>query len=261
MRIFDCCLLNKELELLELRMEYLDPIVDYFVVTQSFETFSGQNKPLYLSGDLPPSFKKFEKKIVTSLVPTWRGEQTDFQGATAQGWERFMREALSRNTMTQMVDLLARAGDTVLMSDVDEIPNRDLVVQYAECKGVAVSHHQKFYRYYLNTWTGTTYPCTIQTRWPLAIRPQEMRNMRFQWPSALGGWHFSTLYDTTQKLMDFSHAEYDTPYWHQRLAENKAALREPFDRGGETYTIERIDKSFPDPVWQNKNKYQEWIYQ
>ena len=43
-RIFDVFLFFNELDLLELRFKTLYPIVDYFIVTELSETFSGKPK-------------------------------------------------------------------------------------------------------------------------------------------------------------------------------------------------------------------------
>ena len=43
-KIFDVFLFFNELDLLELRLETLYEVVDYFVITELFETFSGKSK-------------------------------------------------------------------------------------------------------------------------------------------------------------------------------------------------------------------------
>ena len=47
-RIFDVFLFFNELDLLELRFKTLYPIVDYFIVTELCETFSGKPKNFFL---------------------------------------------------------------------------------------------------------------------------------------------------------------------------------------------------------------------
>jgi beta-1,4-mannosyl-glycoprotein beta-1,4-N-acetylglucosaminyltransferase len=48
MRI-DAFLLNTELDLLELRLNILDPVMDKFVIVESTVEFSGKPKPLYFA--------------------------------------------------------------------------------------------------------------------------------------------------------------------------------------------------------------------
>ena len=47
MKIYDCFGFFNELDLLELRLEIMAPIVDYFVITEYTVTYKGDPKPLY----------------------------------------------------------------------------------------------------------------------------------------------------------------------------------------------------------------------
>ena len=47
MKIFDTFLFFNELDILEIRLNILYPHIDYFVINESVETFSGDSKPLY----------------------------------------------------------------------------------------------------------------------------------------------------------------------------------------------------------------------
>ena len=48
-RLVDATLVNDEVDLLLLRLEYLAPYVDHFYVAESPETYTGLAKPLYVS--------------------------------------------------------------------------------------------------------------------------------------------------------------------------------------------------------------------
>ena len=51
--IYDCFIFNNEVELLELRLNILDPYVDKFVLTEGDTTFSGLPKEsVYLQNKL-----------------------------------------------------------------------------------------------------------------------------------------------------------------------------------------------------------------
>ena len=47
MKVFDVFTFYNELDLLELRMEILGDVVDYFVINEATITFTGNEKPLY----------------------------------------------------------------------------------------------------------------------------------------------------------------------------------------------------------------------
>lgn len=46
--VFDCIPFFNELDILKLRMEIMDPYVDYFVLEESTVTFSGEDKRMIL---------------------------------------------------------------------------------------------------------------------------------------------------------------------------------------------------------------------
>ncbi len=64
-RVYDLLLFNQELELLETRLSYLDPVVDVFVIGESEQTFIGEAKPLWFAQNRA-RFQKYEKKSAMS---------------------------------------------------------------------------------------------------------------------------------------------------------------------------------------------------
>ena len=48
MRVFDCTIINDELDMLELRFRTLEDVVDTFIVAEALQTHSGQPKLLHL---------------------------------------------------------------------------------------------------------------------------------------------------------------------------------------------------------------------
>ena len=63
MRIFDSFIFFNELDLLEMRLNILNDVVDYFVLTESPWTVSGNPKPLYYQENKD----RFEN-IVTEII-------------------------------------------------------------------------------------------------------------------------------------------------------------------------------------------------
>ena len=49
MKVIDLFPFFNELDLLEIRLNSLDPYVDCFILSEATKTFSGLDKPLYLS--------------------------------------------------------------------------------------------------------------------------------------------------------------------------------------------------------------------
>ena len=63
MTIFDTFTFYNELDLLELRLNILGDVVDYFVINEANITFTGKPKPLYYQEN-KERFKKWEDKII-----------------------------------------------------------------------------------------------------------------------------------------------------------------------------------------------------
>ena len=62
-KIYDCFNFFNELDLLEIRLNTLYDIVDYFVIIESNLTHSGEVKPFYYE-DNKSRFEKFSDKII-----------------------------------------------------------------------------------------------------------------------------------------------------------------------------------------------------
>ena len=67
MKVYDCFIFNNELDLLELRLNILDPYVDKFIITDGDTTFSGNPKEsVYLKNK--ERFSKWEEKIIHNYI-------------------------------------------------------------------------------------------------------------------------------------------------------------------------------------------------
>jgi len=66
LKVLDAVLMSNELELLEIRMNELDAVVDYFLIVESNATFTGLAKETYFAKNRD-RFAKFQHKIVYRL--------------------------------------------------------------------------------------------------------------------------------------------------------------------------------------------------
>ena len=67
MKVFDVFPFFNELDLLEIRLNILNPYVDYFVLSESTKTFSGLDKPLFYEEN-KERFAEFNHKIIHNIV-------------------------------------------------------------------------------------------------------------------------------------------------------------------------------------------------
>ena len=65
MKIFDCFTYYNEEQVLKLRLEELGDFVDFFLIVEASETFTGKPKPFYLDS-FPDWMNKWLPKILRS---------------------------------------------------------------------------------------------------------------------------------------------------------------------------------------------------
>jgi len=122
-RIFDCFTFFNEFDLLEIRLSYLYPYVDHFIIAESDTTHNGAEKPFNFQAQRD-RYKRFEDKIIYIA-----SEMPEFSGDIKGAWKRegFQRDEIKRG----LQQANAQPDDIVLLSDLDEIINAKLVVQLA----------------------------------------------------------------------------------------------------------------------------------
>ena len=111
MKVFDCFMFLNELDIIEMRMNILNDYVDYFVITESDLTFSGNEKP-FIFEKHSDKFKKFKDKIIYNKVIVPKNISIT--------WDR---EIFQRNSSTNILKDYAEDCDLILTSDADEIPS------------------------------------------------------------------------------------------------------------------------------------------
>lgn len=114
MKIFDCLLFNNELDLLEIRCNELKGVVDVHVLCESKITFTALNKPL--------NFKENQRKFNDFNISYKETPPLNFGWSWGNEW--FQRNYIYEN----LLSLNPEPDDIVLLSDTDEIPNKDTLV-------------------------------------------------------------------------------------------------------------------------------------
>lgn len=181
MRIFDCFTFFTELEILELRLMELAPVVDTFVIVEATRTHRGQK--------WSPVFARERKRfapwldqivhVVVDDLPLPEGN-LDWRPENAQ------RNAILRGLTT------ATSGDMIMVSDVDEIPHRHGVLSAVE-GGRTCVFEQAMYYYYVNArYTPKNWYGTVMAPYGTFESPQALRDARTRIkPRVLSGAHLS----------------------------------------------------------------------
>lgn len=116
--VYDCIPFFNELDILNLRLHILDPVVDKFIIEEATVTFSGQPKELCFEKN-KDMFREFLPKIEYIVVDDSPVDTTTHLR------DKFQKNALIRGLGD------AKEEDVILLSDVDEIPNPEVVREIA----------------------------------------------------------------------------------------------------------------------------------
>jgi len=281
MKVFDSFIFFNELELLEMRLNILDDVVDYFVLTESPFTVSGNEKPLYYQEN-KDMFGKFNDKIVhhiTEEIPNDFNhllEKSKFHVAYKDPDPygtpminlpvRFQRALFNRNNSAFGIE---KAGvtddDLVITSDADEIVNPLLLQDLewfnpsnhyvAECR----AFYYKLNFLYQEDWMGSRL-CTWKHLKNTTI-DQHRQDHENAHKIQDAGWHFSFLGNAENfklKLASYEHTENNTDTVTRNAEEKIESGLDPLGRG-QTYKAVPIDDSYPDYITNNQEKYAEFI--
>lgn len=177
-RIFDGFTYNGEHELLDLRIRELSRVVDGFALVMSDRNFRGEERPYPAQASLANEYQNL--KIFALKAPEGPHPTVDFYQRGKVG--------------TALMSFAPERGDLLMLSDVDEIPNREVLAELARkpmTTPVCLIQNLFYYR-----------PCWLQAQpwlgtvvWPFTgtvYNTQDLRNQRASFPLIpKGGWHFS----------------------------------------------------------------------
>jgi beta-1,4-mannosyl-glycoprotein beta-1,4-N-acetylglucosaminyltransferase len=131
MKIIDCFTFYNELDVLKVRLEELYDVVDHFILVEATKTHAGNDKPLYYK-DNKESFNNYNDKIIHIVI--------DFP-QTNDSW---VRENYQRNCIDLGIkQLIMNDNDIIIISDLDEIPNFDVMRSIKDNK-VIINNNQVY---------------------------------------------------------------------------------------------------------------------
>lgn len=283
--IYDCFTFFNELDLLEIRLNVLKDVVDKFVLVEATQTFTGRPKPLYYKENAA-RFSAFADKIIHVVVDDFSAAQS---GRTPRE-KAWMSESIQRNAIARGLQV-ARPDDTVLISDLDEIPKPETVKKVVGLSGVT-GFGMMPHVYFLNhrdyvvddnpnaEWTHATqalsYADFVNPRTYAKFKfnefvPQEVNGcpsatvVRFLKPRRTfyrSGWHFTYLGGVeaiVKKLKSFAHTEFSTDEFASPEAV-KARLSNSSSLSGGGGFFERLDETYPEYLVRNQEKYAALVY-
>jgi len=269
MKIYDCFSYLDEDLLLDLRLNILNDHVDYFVIVEGNKTW--QNNPKKFKFKLD-NFKKFKDKII--YIPV---------SDLPDGQNPYLRENYQRNSILRGLKD-SNDDDFIMISDLDEIPNPEQLINFKKELRYAVFKQMHFY-YKLNLqsqknpyWYGSRICVKKYLKSPQWLRELKFKKRpfwrfdKFRLNNIIenGGWHFCNLKSPKDLLYKYRNlCETNDPFIFKEkidsryLNEQEIELRinKGLDIIGRSEKYEKIDisKKYPKYILENINQYKNWI--
>ena len=276
-KIYDCFAFFNELDLLEIRLNELDPVVDYFVLVEATRTFQKQPKPLYFAENRE-RFKQFEKKIIHVVVDHYPNFFTRFRTPRPMDYDNHQKNQIVKGLKN------ANPDDIIIYSDLDEIPRPEKIIEYRDVPGTKV-FQQLFCTYFINCISthGPTEPCqlnrngmhywrgSVMARYADFKNTKEFRKRRDRQGEGIvqiedGGWHFTYLgglETVRQKLHSFAHSHEEK--YQLTAADDEEQLTQMLNNAvdlfGRDYRYEfvELDERFPRYVREHRTRFSHLI--
>lgn len=260
-KVIDAFLYNGEENILDLRIEVLNSIVDEFWIIESDRTFTGHHKNLVYEAQASHRNWPISKIRYFPYLPNSEEISND-------PWEN---EFAQRNYLSELVDNCSHI-DLILFSDVDEIPTpeavqlaRDMVG--SRCFGFEMSTHYLKYNFAMKEPSVLAISvCTIGfSKKSLELHsPNQLRiGIRDRSIKAdiikTGGWHFSYMMNEElikKKIESFSHQELNNSQVLDGISIKKTLKNKDdlFFRAGYKWDFVSLT-NLPKPIRNNPRKY------
>lgn len=281
--VYDCFIFFNELDLLEIRLNELNEVVDKFVLIEANKTFQNNHKPYYFEEN-KERFSPFLDKIIHIKLDKYPLFIPIINPFTPWKLEFFQRNSIVKGLVN------CKPEDIVLISDVDEIPKASVLKEML-ANGIDQIYGLKMdmYMYFLNNqliydggssmtieqskdgiWHCTAVlPYKLLKQKPNRLRKIIMRTRRrgevFKIiPNA--GWHFTYLggvKNIIKKLEAFSHTEFnnDTFKSQEKIEEYITTGKDLFGRDMQFKMLDNLE-TLPKFIQENANnpKYKEYFF-
>ncbi|THU85036.1 glycosyltransferase family 17 protein [Dendrothele bispora CBS 962.96] len=213
-KVLDAIMMSTELDLLEIRLNELENVVDRFFIIESNTTFTGLPKQTHFANNRQ-RFAKFEKKISYRFIPG----PSEYNEKGAWDVEADTRRAMTLFLRSHMTEYLPGTRSLVIMSDIDEIPSAHSLALLRNCDfGQSIHLQLRNYLYSFewflgfNSWRASVHQWNRDSYY--------RHSMSGDVALADAGWHcsycFRTIPEYVTKMEGFSHSD--------RIGGNRALL-------------------------------------
>jgi beta-1,4-mannosyl-glycoprotein beta-1,4-N-acetylglucosaminyltransferase len=276
-KIYDAFNFFNELEVLEIRLNILEPYVDFFVLVESRMTHSGLPKELVYEKN-KERFAKFNHKIIHYVIEK---PLQDFEDAKARlrdpatpalekeilelcltsdniprGGVPYLRDFYEKESVKKALVGL-NDNDFCFISDLDEIWNPEALIDYRT--DAIYKFRQKVYAYFLNNLSSEKWAGTFATKYK-NIKKGCLNHLRTYHKTAYtyvpdGGWHFTSQGGAERvktKIESYSYHEANTEETKARIAQR---LQNYTDVIGRNFTFTIDESGLPTYLKENRANY------
>lgn len=262
-KVIECLLFFQEIDLLEIRLEYLFSEIDYFIIIEASQTFSGKKKEFILEKNFK-KFSRFKKKIIYFKLDEFHNsiksiynfnkninnpirkkiinliKQHKYYDKSHLPW---ILDTYHREMLHFPLSKIANDNDIVILSDLDEIPSIEFINEYKTKNYTQIcSAYQKEFNYFLNYyrnnhWIGSL---IFRAKNNLDISFNEIRQIskniksaKVKHLSTFGGYHFTSIGNINEiknKINSWAHQEYNNKYVMRDIEENILKGQDIFGR-------------------------------
>ncbi len=264
-RIFDCITFFDNNFMFELRYNILSKFVDNFIICESKFDHRGQEKKKNFI------FKEYydPKKIKYFFIEKPFPKNTNL-------WEN---QAIQRESILDKLDF-ANPDDYVFFSDPDEIIKPELLRNFHLKSKYGIfmldcfNYKFNLYNPYESPWEGTKVAKKKNLK-SIDFLRQKIRSknlkyslLRFDKEKSIelfskAGWHFTNVMSPKEislKLKTYAHTEFSSEkFTNEETIKLKILKQIDLFERGHKYVKIKLDKSFPDFIISNKEKFNEWI--
>jgi len=245
--IIDSFLFFQELDLLEIRLEYLYPFVDKFIIVEAKQSFKGSSKKFIFEQNCK-RYEKYLNKIIYHKIEdihfNYDGlieflERTNSkQNKTISNFMKkhnfydkgnlfWVLECYQRECIHILLKKECKDEDIILISDLDEIPSFQIIKKLKRLKNnfpkVFVQHE---FQYFLNNYSASNWYGTIASPYKLIKESSlnELRRNSKKYDAIYNsGYHFTSIGDKRSiinKIESWSHQEFNNDIIKNNLEEN-----------------------------------------
>jgi beta-1,4-mannosyl-glycoprotein beta-1,4-N-acetylglucosaminyltransferase len=280
-----------ELNTLEIALETLNDVVDYFIVSESLTSHQeGLSKPLYFEEN-KQRFAKFLPKIIHQIIDDTPDDFSDLSLIQAKDethrivldktkinirgietQKNYCRDGYEKECLLRAMGT-CEDEDIVIVSDTDEIPDPNavrLVIDNFD-PTLVYNFNLNHYWFYFNClktdeWIGNRLLTFANFK---SKSMNELRDMKRLSGVIVknGGWHFSfqgSVETIKQKIQSYGEKSINRPDVVDNIKEfidDCITNQHDFFYRPAEFKIVPIDKSFPSYLYNNQEKFKEFIHE